>query len=336
MILRRQRRGSLALTVSSLFTAGFTAAFGFAAAIGFAGCQRGDDDGLGLDRAKTTAPLLDHLTDADALLRVIGQPGGAVSDKLGPRSFDLARIYELSQARSTDRVEQVWHFDSDGKNGFHVVHELGHPAAVASAPKGDNADAPVDKVDTSAQGMEAVATGGKVYLRPRYGRFVERRAEPGELDRLRDLAEQQLADDLEVLRAWLSITDGGNEKLMDRSVRILELSKSASPRKLEASDDPRQGWRAGVKVSELKGELRLDAQTGVPLAGQVEARYEIPREGGPVSAHLSLRLVPRPPRPVVPPADAQANPVRTHPVVERNQLLQGLAPPVGTQAARTP
>ena len=128
MILRRPLRfGSLVLSVALALTG----AFGLTWALALAGCQRHDDDGLGLDRGKTTAPALDHLTDPDALLLAISQPGGAVSDKLGPRSFDLTRIFELSHARTTDRVEQVWHFDSDGKNGFHVVHELGHPAAVA-------------------------------------------------------------------------------------------------------------------------------------------------------------------------------------------------------------
>ena len=297
-----------------------------------AACQRPDDDGLGLDRPRASerAPI----TEPAGLVAALGQRGSLLDGVLGARGFDLARTFELTQGQAADKVEELIHFDSDGKGGFHLVHEIGRPSAMALAPARSDSDPTRDKVDTSAQGMEAVALGGKVYVRPRFGHFVARRPEAGELDRLREIAEQQLGDDLEVLQPWLVIADAGPHTGTSRKTRKLSLTKRASAETGPPASDARQGWRAGVKVAELTGELDVDAETGAPVSGHVETRYEIPREGGAVTVKLALKLTARAPQAITIPDGAAAAPTRAHPMVERNQLLQGLAPPSGTQAAR--
>lgn len=300
------------------------------------GCRHEDED-LGLRQRELRPVALDHLTEPSALLAALGQPGASLDASLGARGFDLQRSLELSAGSSTDRTEETVRFDADGKGGFWLVHELGHPAATAPGPvRGEGPTATRDQVDPSAQGMEAVALDGKIFVRPRYGRFVERRPEPEELGRLREIGEQLLADDLEVLAPALAISAAGEGNVLGRPTRRLKLERAAVASPVPPDEDPRRAWRASVKVTTLSGELELDAATGALRGGRLDARYELVRGGRTVSAHVVDRLSPRGAAALSVPEGAVESPRRPRPTVERNQLLEGLAPPVGTHAARGP
>ncbi|MEO6954394.1 MAG: hypothetical protein ABI321_21530, partial [Polyangia bacterium] len=234
-----------------------------------------------------------------------------------------------------DRMEQHATLDLDGKGGFHLVHDLDHPDKVGqTVAKNDGDSAPRDKVAVAAQGMEAYALAGTVYVRPRYGKFVSRRPEPGELDRLRETAETILGDDLELLSPGLAVRDVGAGSVLGHATRKLELSLGEGAT-AGSDDEPRHAWRKTLKVSKLSGQVEVDAATGGPLAGKLDAEYSVPREGGQLVTHVVVTVASRSAA-VLHAPDAIPSPHRPRPMIERNQLLQGLAPPAGTAAARQP
>ncbi len=301
-------------------------------------CRREGDEDLGLLRAPERKVSLDQLTEPSALLDALSQAGASIDDKLGARGFDLARTMELTIGAGGDRTDDVVHFDSDGKGGFSVVHDLDHPQALAWTPargeSGEGSDARREKVDPRAQGMAAIALPGRLFVKARYGHYIERRAEPGELDRLRELGEQLLVDDLALLAPWLLVTEQGEGNVQGRRTHKLILARRAAPRRVRKDEDPRRAWRASVEVSQLAGELSVDAKTGALLAGKLETRFSFLRGSERISAHLSAVQSAREPSLFAAPPDALLTPHRPRPTVERNQLLEGLAPPAGTQAAR--
>jgi hypothetical protein len=295
-------------------------------------CHRDADEDLGLVHKETPALRLDALREPKALVGALTQPGASVDEKLGARGFDLTRTLELTASRRDDLIVQSFHFDADGKGAFHLTHDLDHPNALAA--RDDGSKEPVEKVDPMAQGMEAVMLDGHLYLRPRYGRFIDRRPEPGEPATLRALGERVVGDDVELLAPFVTIEERGAGEVLGRRTHKLALSLKAGAHG-EKSDDPARAWRASMTVSELQGTLELDAETGVPRSATLEARYRMQRADGPIDVHLTLQETPRAAAPIVAP-DAVPAPRRPHPIVERNQLLEGLAAPAGTQAARAP
>lgn len=303
------------------------------------GCRQPGDEDLGLHRDVQRSIALDKLAEPLVLLAALRQRGAELDGKLGARGYDITHVLELSSgdgARAQrDRVEQAIHVDTDGKGAFHLVRELGHPGALAPPPKSGDDDATIvkDRVDPLAQGMEAVAIAGRVFVRPRYGHFVGRRPESGELDRLRKIGEWVLGDDLALLAPYLTVEDRGSGSVLGRKTRKLSLSRRQTATPVPPSDDPRQAWRAGVTVAELSGEIEVDAETGAPLRANVEARYTLPRPSAPIAAHLSLKQDARAATAILAPSEVVPTPQRPRPTVERNQLLEGLAAPVGTQSS---
>jgi hypothetical protein len=303
------------------------------------GCRRVGDEELGLRSAEETRVSLDRLTEPEQLLRALDQAGSTLEARLGPRGLDLSHTVELSAGdgalERTDKIEQTFRFDTDGHGAFRLLRELGHPHALAPAPgRTDDETAPKTWVDQSAQGMEAIALAGHLYVRGRFGRFIDRRPEPGELDRLRALCEGVLHDDLALLAPFLTIDDRGQGRVNGRRTRRLALGKRDRGRTAARDEDPRRAWRASIEVESLTGEVELDEETGAPLRASLDARYRVPQKTPPLRVHLALRQEPRSASTIEAPADAVPAPRRPRPTVERNQLLEGLAAPVGTQGSR--
>ncbi len=298
-------------------------------------CHRPNEDDLGLPQHGAKAVVVDKLTDPRELVAALTQPGAALDDKLGARTLDVQQTTTLTLGAVTDRMEQHATLELDGKGGFHLVSDLDHPDKVGqTVQKGDSDGGPRDKVAVSAQGMEAVALAGTLYVRPRYGRFVSRRPEPGELDRLRELAETMLGDDLELLAPGLAVRDAGAGTVLGHATRKLDLSLGEGA-SAGSDDEARHAWRKALKIGKLGGRVEVDATTGAPLTGTLDAEYSMPREGGMLTTHIVVSLASRAASPLHAP-EAVPSPHRPRPMVERNQLLEGLAPPAGTSAARHP
>jgi hypothetical protein len=96
-------------------------------------------------------------------------------------------------------------------------------------------------------------------------------------------------------------------------------------------------WRNAITVQALDGELVLDAETGAVLTGRLATRLSFQRGGRAFemileSSHAIDKI--GGPVAVTPPPDAESvtTPLRSHEFEERQELLEGIAPP----AAKAP
>ena len=91
-------------------------------------------------------------------------------------------------------------------------------------------------------------------------------------------------------------------------------------------------WREKAVVEKVTGEVVLDAKTGVPLKAEVKGVVGFSRDGHPfkmtLEAHHELGSFGQVTQ-VTPPPDNQvvADIEHHHELDERDQLLQGIAPP---------
>jgi hypothetical protein len=84
-------------------------------------------------------------------------------------------------------------------------------------------------------------------------------------------------------------------------------------------------WRDTVSVKKLDGEWTLDATTGAPLGGRLEASYTFERSDlkGPTVVTLKYQQHAAPAAPIVAP-DGAVEARRPRPLLDREQLLDGL------------
>ncbi len=192
------------------------------------------------------------------------------------------------------------------------------------------------KDDNSADyGREIIATGGALYLRPRYARWHARAPEDGELQKLRDELGQTLAADFDLLAPAIAGVDRGETEVAGRPARRIGLELAPVPHPVTASVTQKK-WREGATVEAVSGEVVLDARTGVPLHAHVEGRLAFSQ--GNHRYHMTLVVdhdvskIGSKPAIAPPPAeDTVATPQRLREVDERDLLLEGMAPPARKQ-----
>jgi hypothetical protein len=174
-------------------------------------------------------------------------------------------------------------------------------------------------------------------VRPRWGKFHRRPpAAPDEPLRVADEIFGSLAADLELVGFSLAVKDGGEAQAAGRKGRKIALALgSARPQLLHTEDGKK--WRNAITVQALEGELVLDAETGAVLTGRLATRLSFQRGGRAFemvleSSHAIDKIGGA--VTVTPPPDAESvtTPLRSHEFEERQELLEGIAPP----AAKAP
>jgi hypothetical protein len=177
--------------------------------------------------------------------------------------------------------------------------------------------------DNSRDGLEAVIVGNQIYSKPRYGHWTKRRAENDDIERLRDNVEGVPYAYLELLSRWLVVKEAGRDGQKAR----LALSAASSPSSAPAETLPQRRWRDSVKVRSIQGEWLVDAATGAPLGGKLEASYTFERSDRkePVTVTLDYQQQLSAAQEITPPANA-VEPKRPRPMLDRDTLLDGLAP----------
>jgi hypothetical protein len=241
---------------------------------------------------------------------------------LGPVRRTVHTVTRVTPAGGAEEaLDESVRLDTDGQGALHVVRDYtrgrGDPVASAASPGGSS-------------GMEAVLLAGpppeRLFVRPRFGTFIRRRPEPGEAERLRRLGDETLAATLELLQHGAELRDGGTRIEGGRTVRTLRLERSESPRSAPESAAAGQAWRATVEVIALEGQVEVDAATGAPLGAAVRATYRFLREGVKVEVRVVHDESCGPPDPVVAPAEWAPLPERPRPMLDRQALLDDLAP----------
>jgi hypothetical protein len=261
-------------------------------------CSRGAGEvGLGVAERPVTVDV-SRLDTPEELLHALQLPGAALDKSLGAHGLEAKSTLKTEPpGRPSEELDESYRLDSDGKGAVHLTH------------------------DNARDGVEAVIAGGVVYVKPRYGHWTRRRPEGGDIERLRDNVEGVAAAYVELLSRWLVVKQVGRT---DHTVR-LALSARHSPESAPAQALPYKKWRDTVKVDHLDGEWTLDAASGAPIAGRLEASWSFERSDlkGPTTVRLKWEQHAATPEPIVAPADA-VEPRRPRPQLDRDQLLDGL------------
>ena len=260
-------------------------------------CSRSAPPGFGEAQRPVTVDV-SRLETPEELLHALQLPGAELDKRLGAHALQAHSTLKMEPpGRPTEELDETYHLDSDGKGAVHLVH------------------------DNARDGLEAVVSGGVVYVKPRYGQWTRRRPEGEDVERLRDNVEGVAAGYFELLQRWLEV------KPIARSGNAVKLALSArsSPASGPQESLPYRKWRDTVKVQRLDGEWTLDATSGAPLGGRLEASWTFERSDlkGPTVVTLKYEQSAAAAAAIVPPSDA-VEARRTRPLLDRDQLLDGI------------
>ncbi|HEX4459096.1 MAG TPA: hypothetical protein VIA18_14060 [Polyangia bacterium] len=278
------------------------------------GCHSSGQENLGLSGQTTTIDV-SKLAQPEELVRALSLSGNDLDARLGAHKMDAASTLKLESparepttpghepttGREPTTLDETFAVEADGAGGVHLVHD-----------------------NSRGNGFEAVATGGQLYTKPRYGRFVRRRVEGDNLARLRVAAETPAAAYVRLLAPWLQIHEAGAVVVAGHAGVKLTLSARTSPSSVPNETEPGKQWRRTLQVRYIDGDIVLDAKTGAPLQVRLEAAYGFTRDGKPVQAALSFKQsTTSATSAIAPPADF-AELGRARPIVDKQQLLEGL------------
>ncbi|MGN6108397.1 MAG: hypothetical protein ACTHU0_25050, partial [Kofleriaceae bacterium] len=196
-------------------------------------------------------------------------------------------------------------------------------------------------------GREAIFSGGKLYLRPRYQRWHARAPETtDEPAAVRDQYFGALAAAWDLLAPGVELTDRGQVQVGGRVGRKIEIKRAASPAKPPEEPLSQRSWREGRTIDQVSGEIVIDAEKAVPLSAKLDGTIGFTRDGRRFSMKLGVATqiaAIGAPVAVAVPAEGEvvATPERLREVDDRDFLLQGIAPPLrrnpdGTAATPQP
>jgi hypothetical protein len=268
------------------------------------GCSRGGEENLGLKTAPAATVDVAQLAQPAQLLRALALPGRVRDMRLGAQRFAAQSTTKIAPpGKASESLDETWTLDSDGKGALHLIHD-----------------------NDRKSGMEAIVAGSQLYVRPRFGRFVSRKPEPDELERLRASAEGVSADYLSLVAHALQVREEGRTQVAGRAAVKLKLSAAPSPGSAPRESDPSRKWRESVQVRYVDGELALDTGSGALLSAKLSIAYSFEREGekGPFLVTLSYTASTAPAEAIAAPADFVAEPRRVRPMLDRTALLEGL------------
>ncbi len=265
-------------------------------------CGRHGDENLGLSSGGAAAIDVAKLTEPEELVRALSLTRRALDERLGAHRMDATSTVKLVLPdRQAVALEESFAVQSDGRGDVHLLHD-----------------------NSRGNGFEAVALRDELYVKPRYGKFVRRKIEGDELDRLRTTAETTAASDLRLVERFVQVREAGTANVAGHAGVKLTLSARTTPEALVRQSEAGRRWRDTVDVRYIDGDVVLDAKTGAPLAVRLEAQYTFARDGKPVQATLAYKQsTAAEAGAIVPPADWTTL-GRPRPMVDRQELLEGL------------
>jgi hypothetical protein len=174
---------------------------------------------------------------------------------------------------------------------------------------------------------------GKLYLRPRYQRWHGRAPEtPEEPAQIRDSFFSPIAATWDLLAPAVELTDRGPVTFAGRAARKIEVKQSPTPAANPPETLTQRMWRASRSISDVVGEVTLDAESGMPLAVKLAGSVAFSRDGRRFTMKLELdaKVTSLAAVAVSAPSDTEAiaTPERRREVDERDFLLDGIAPPI--------
>jgi len=211
-------------------------------------------DALGQDRAST--------------LRALALPHAYLAARLGAHRVKASSLLvtRLPGARE-QRVEQTFEMRTDARGNY--------AASKHTDPQ---------------YGNEVVWTGGRLYARLRYSKFVKRAARPGEPRATAERLYGYLPAYVGLLGRFIAVEAAGQASYQGRSAVKVRLKLDPGPAPPRTDRSPGRGWRRTMVAKSIKGEALLDARSGSPLSVKLAAtwtfnppRGDLPRSGIPTA-----------------------------------------------------
>jgi len=263
---------------------------------------RHGDENLGLSSDKAASVDVAKLTQPDELVRALSLSGRELDARLGAHRMDASETLKLELAdRQTVSLDDTFAVQSDGRGGVHLVHD-----------------------NSRGNGFEAVALADDLYVKPRYGKFVRRKVEGDELERLRAAAETAGASDLRLVERFVQVREAGTATVAGHTGVKLTLAARTTPDAPATETDTSKKWRETIKVRYIDGDVVLDGQSGAPLSVRLEAQYTFVRDGKPVQATLAYKETTAADKFLIAAPADWTTLSRPRPMLDRQQLLEGL------------
>lgn len=249
--------------------------------------------------------------DPAELGRALMRPYRAAIAAIGPHALGVQMTTDVSEGNTT--LTEKYQLDLGDADAWHGTY-----------------------TNSQDYGRETIFANKQLYLRPRYQRWHVRGEEsPGEALALRDGFASALGATWELFGFAAELTDKGAAGVNGRAGRKIEVKLAPSPAKAPAETLTQRKWRESRSVDALTGEVILDADKGVPLAVTLNGQLSFVREGKKLTMKVQLasNIGSVGPVAIAAPAagDAIATPERLKEVDERDQLLDGFAPPQKVQ-----
>jgi hypothetical protein len=286
----------------------FAVAVAGVAVLAATACSRQGDENLGM-QAKPAAWAVDvaQLTKPSELVHAASMPAPELDKKLGAHRFEASSTTKIEPpGKPVETMDEGYALDADGQGNFRVLHANSH-----------------------GYGFEAESFGGELYVRPRYGKYVKRKPEGDEADRLRASVETLAPEYLKLFERWISVREDGRAQVLGRPAVKLKLAATSSPSAVVADGDPSKKWRESMSVRYIDGDVLIDAGTGALVGIKLDAAYTFTREEGgkktgPFAVTLAYRQTAAAPEQLTAPTDAIDSPHRIRPMLDRSELLEGL------------
>lgn len=262
--------------------------------------------------------------DHEALLAALALPHSWVSETLGAHKASGSSKVQVKEGEAlAEELEDTLLLEIDGEDRF------------------------VATLDNSKDyGRHAIYDGESLYLRPRFGKYHARPPQSEEEpSTIRNQIFSGATDYLDLFRGQLEVSDKGVHTLSGRSVRqvALKLAPKAHKKKMPAKLT-QSLWRGSIEVQALEGLVSFDVETGVALsvelAGSIKYTRDKRRFEMIVKASRSISDIAHERAVAAPGEDLVMRiPARHRELAERDELLQGIAPPARkapTPAVPTP
>jgi hypothetical protein len=275
---------------------------------------RSDEDLEGLvKRTRTEAAPIDldkAATDPAELVRAALQPYRGVS-ALGGHTFKgSSSIVVTEDAKVVEDLQDETTIEYREDGAYHVVAN-----------------------NSRDYGRELYFVDGTLYLAARHQKFSKRApADDDEAARLLDESGGVLGANLELVGFAAEVSDRGVQQIAGRPARTIVVKLAPGGKTAPKQALPQRAWRDSIAVSALQGQVSLDSETGLVLAGNLEATLGFTRDGrrfemklkvqhaiGDVGSARTIELPPEERVVVVSDHHREA--------MEREDLLRGIAPP---------
>lgn len=324
------------------------AALVLATAASLPGCKKQSGENFGLLETAptvTATPSGAELTRADLLLQLLSLSHAELTARLGAHRIESQTQWSITPvvvagtgaAAGSGPVKPGFKADSpaqpyDGGAAWEsVAVTLDETRSIAVDAAGRLQLASQNDHGT---GVEAVLDQNFLYLRMRYAPYVRYKAQGDQVVRLRAMAYESGASLLEAVAPYVRLSAPVEATAVGRAAWQVTLSRQDAPAGGRDKRPSGSVWRSATAVDMLNGTVTIDRQKGTLLSLQLHVRFVAPRPeaaGGErvqVEAEHQVRVVAleKDVPAIAAPAEWIEPPSRPRPMLDRQELLNGLSP----------